>query len=41
VRTFLRIGVAIAFVLVVIGAPVEGLAIVGALALADRLERRP
>ena len=40
-RTLLRIGVVVGFVLVVIGAPVEGLAIVGVLALADRLERRP
>jgi hypothetical protein len=40
-KTFLRIGVAVAFVLVAIGDPIEGLAIVGALALADRLERRP
>ena len=40
-RILLRVVVAFAFVLVVIGAPVEGLAIVGVLALVDRLERRP
>ena len=41
VRRLLRFGVAFAFVLVVIGETFEALAIVGTLALLDRLERRP
>ena len=40
-RTLLRFGVALAFVLVVIGAPIEGLAVVGVLALLSRLEKCP
>ena len=40
-RSLLRAGVAVAFVLVVIGAPFGALAIVGVLAMVDRLERRP
>ena len=39
-RSLLRAGVAIAFVLVVIGEPIGALAIVGTLTLLDRWERR-
>ena len=39
-RTLLRIGVAVAFVLTVIGATFEALAVVGLLAILDRLEAR-
>ena len=39
-RRLLRAGVAVAFVLVVIGETFEALAIVGTLTLLDRLERR-
>ena len=40
-RTLCRIGVAAAFVLVVIGESFGALAMVGVLALLDRLESRP
>lgn len=39
-RTLLRIGVALAFTLVVVGASFDALAVVGVLALLDRLEAR-
>ncbi len=39
-RILLRMGIALAFVLVVFGASLSALAVLGALALLDRVEQR-